>query len=267
MLKDASHKPELTCNLLYPSISNHADHALSVNPVSGVEKKTPSGCALHSHNVYKAGIVVFRENKNNLQTLVVRSANGGWGFPKGSRKRTENILETALRELWEETGLERDDIRLLQLSFVDEGKKPKGAHGLETAGAAGTSSPRKRPTLTRYFVAVVANDKVNRFHFDRSEILSVRWASVSATESLLRPSRKRVLSRACRTLDQYEKESRASIAGSPPAVSALRPPAVCELDQQLGALLIAPLSSPYTVTDAPCVSIPSASKSIPLAKL
>jgi hypothetical protein len=36
MLKDASPRPELTCNLLYPA---HSDQALSVNPVSGVEKK------------------------------------------------------------------------------------------------------------------------------------------------------------------------------------------------------------------------------------
>ncbi len=91
---------------------------------------------------------------------------------------------------------------------------------------------------------MVANEKVDRFQFDRSEILNVRWASVSATEALLRPSRKRVLGAACRTLQAFESQTRGSVN----VREQPRAPAVCELDQQLGALLIAPLPSPYAVT-------------------
>ncbi len=48
-----------------------------------------------------AGGVVFNKN----QVLVLQRKNGNWVLPKGHIERGENIEETAIREVEEETGI------------------------------------------------------------------------------------------------------------------------------------------------------------------
>lgn len=52
------------------------------------------------------GFIVYRQNKETLEYLVVRALNGDRGFPKGHVEAGETELETAIRELKEETHLE-----------------------------------------------------------------------------------------------------------------------------------------------------------------
>lgn len=141
-------------------------------------------------------------NGAKLQTLMVCARRSGiWSFPKGRRKKSENILENALRELTEETGLCREHIRLLNFTFIDE------------------RSPAK-DTRTRYFVAVVNSDvePPEQFRFNKNELSAVRyeiktssrrdthidchysWVNVSASSALLKPSRRKVLAAAHHTL-------------------------------------------------------------------
>jgi len=42
--------------------------------------------------------------------LIVKQQNGDWGFPKGHAEKDEADTEAALRELFEETGIERADL-------------------------------------------------------------------------------------------------------------------------------------------------------------
>ena len=52
------------------------------------------------------GAVVTRKVGNGIEILLIRHKNGGhWAFPKGHVERDETETETALREIWEETGL------------------------------------------------------------------------------------------------------------------------------------------------------------------
>lgn len=53
------------------------------------------------------GAVVFRRYHGNLELLLIRHANGGhWSFPKGHVEPGETEIQTALREVKEETGLD-----------------------------------------------------------------------------------------------------------------------------------------------------------------
>ena len=47
-----------------------------------------------------AGIIVF----DNDKTILVQTKAGRFSFPKGKRNKSESELETAWRELQEETG-------------------------------------------------------------------------------------------------------------------------------------------------------------------
>ncbi len=51
------------------------------------------------------GAVVFTRENGQILYLLIRNKNGSWGFPKGHMEAGERELETAAREIWEETGL------------------------------------------------------------------------------------------------------------------------------------------------------------------
>lgn len=52
------------------------------------------------------GFVVYRNVQGQRQYLLIRSTNGEYGFPKGHMEAGETELQTAVRELKEETNLE-----------------------------------------------------------------------------------------------------------------------------------------------------------------
>lgn len=130
--------------------------------------------------------------------MVCARRSGVWSFPKGRRKKSENILENALRELTEETGLSREHIRLLNFTFIDERNPAKD-------------------TRTRYFVAVVNSDvePPEQFRYNKNELSAVRWVNVSASSALLKPSRRKVLAAAHHTLLHRDAPVMPLLAGPP----------------------------------------------------
>ena len=53
------------------------------------------------------GALVFRRFHGNTELLLIKHANGGhWSFPKGHVESGETEVETALREITEETGID-----------------------------------------------------------------------------------------------------------------------------------------------------------------
>lgn len=58
------------------------------------------------------GIIPLYQDYDGYKLLVIQNANGGhWGFPKGHAEAGETPLETALRELQEEVGIEAINIQ------------------------------------------------------------------------------------------------------------------------------------------------------------
>ncbi|NIK77381.1 diadenosine hexaphosphate hydrolase (ATP-forming) [Paenibacillus castaneae] len=53
-----------------------------------------------------AGGVVYRRIEGELQIQLIQDRYGKVSLPKGKMENGETIEETALREIWEETGLE-----------------------------------------------------------------------------------------------------------------------------------------------------------------
>ena len=52
-----------------------------------------------------AGFVVFREEEGKIKYLLLQYRKKHWGFPKGHIEKGETLIETALRETREETGI------------------------------------------------------------------------------------------------------------------------------------------------------------------
>ena len=51
------------------------------------------------------GAIVYTYENSTIKYVIIRSKEGIYGFPKGHIEGTESELETALREISEETGL------------------------------------------------------------------------------------------------------------------------------------------------------------------
>ncbi len=53
------------------------------------------------------GAIVFRKFHGNTELLLIKHANGGhWSFPKGHVEEAETEVQTAVREVKEETGID-----------------------------------------------------------------------------------------------------------------------------------------------------------------
>ncbi len=53
------------------------------------------------------GAIVYRKHHGNIEILLIKHVNSGhWSFPKGHVEENETEVETAKREIKEETGLD-----------------------------------------------------------------------------------------------------------------------------------------------------------------
>ncbi len=58
------------------------------------------------------GIIPIFKNKDDFYILLVKNSKGGhWGLPKGTPEKDEKPIDTARRELFEETGVKDINIK------------------------------------------------------------------------------------------------------------------------------------------------------------
>lgn len=120
------------------------------------------------------GIIVFDEDK----TLLVITNSGNYSFPKGKRNKNETDLETAWRELEEESGLTPENVELIKNYYIDE------------------LSIKGFPSV-RYFVGYLVK-KPELLRFNVKELQSVEWYNISEVYEIskFKPIRKTILQNA-----------------------------------------------------------------------
>lgn len=74
---------------------------------------------------YSAGLVLFYQEQNNREYLILHYTAGHWDFPKGHIEEGESKHQAALRELKEETGLEATILEGFEDSFSYWHRFPK----------------------------------------------------------------------------------------------------------------------------------------------
>jgi 8-oxo-dGTP pyrophosphatase MutT (NUDIX family) len=60
-----------------------------------------------------AGFVIFRRTTDGVKFLLLYRRGSYWNFPKGHFKPGERTIDTALRELEEETGIKKSELRIV----------------------------------------------------------------------------------------------------------------------------------------------------------
>ncbi len=108
------------------------------------------------------GVIPVRPFGKIFQVLLIQQKKGEhWGFPKGHPEKDESPQQAAIRELKEETGIER--IRLIPHREILEETYTFLKEGI--------------PTLktVRYFIGEVLEETV---YIQAEEILSFRWIHI-----------------------------------------------------------------------------------------
>ncbi len=122
------------------------------------------------------GAVIFRGTGQKRQFLLIKNLYGKhWGFPKGHMEHGETELETAAREVLEETGLR---VELLE-------------------GFREISSYHPRPKISKRVVFFLGRATVGDVIIQEAEIERFRWVSYSGAMDMFRfENDRRVLTRA-----------------------------------------------------------------------
>ena len=137
---------------------------------------------------HSCGAVVFREDNGERKYLLICGGAGFWGFPKGHIEEGETEEETALREIWEETGCE---------VCILDGFRTEDAHALEREGKPDTIK------FITYFIASCEDPTINPHD---SEVSEARWVDINTAEKLFQfESSKRILREADRFLAGMDK--------------------------------------------------------------
>ncbi len=129
------------------------------------------------------GAIVYRRFHGNIEILLIRHINSGhWSFPKGHVEGDETELETAKREIKEETGLD---------VIIDQ-----------TFRETVSYSPRRdTQKIVVYFLALARNYD---FVPQEEEIAEIRWVDiVRAARMLTYENDKTIVNKARAAIKQH----------------------------------------------------------------
>ena len=110
------------------------------------------------------GAIVYRKFHGNIELLLIKNQNGGhWSFPKGHVEGTETEVETAVREIMEETGIQV----ALDTSF---------RHVI-------TYAPKKE--TTKDVIYFLARALTYDYTPQEEEIAQIKWVEINHATSIL----------------------------------------------------------------------------------
>ena len=107
--------------------------------------------------IKSCGIIPILKQKNKIKFLLIRHQVGHWSFPKGRMEKDETEIETAKRELIEETNIK--DFKILDNLYFTEKYSFKEGN-------------KKYDKQVKYFVALIKNPKVKILE---AELQDYKW--------------------------------------------------------------------------------------------
>jgi tRNA nucleotidyltransferase (CCA-adding enzyme) len=126
---------------------------------------------------FSYGAVVYKLQSGIPVFLLVNSKqNKIWGFPKGHPENNESEKKTAMREIFEETGIKK-------IKFIKNFKQEDIYIISSTVNRTRNWKIEKHSV---YFLAVSLEDSLgSTFAFDKNEILEIKWGNINEAQNLL----------------------------------------------------------------------------------
>lgn len=161
-----------------------------------------------------AGVFIVKDTGGIPQVLLVESKrkNYQFSFPKGKRNKGENTLDTAKRELYEETGLVEDDYDLFPEKWYVEHRSDTG-----------------KPHIV-YYMAHLKNLQAVLNPIDTKEIISANWFTPEEIYGMRRSfylQRRQITTRAIRDyktrwlVNNVQRSSSFTFPPSPPSSNSI----------------------------------------------
>jgi len=123
-------------------------------------------------------IPIFRESDDSYSFLLIHHTKGHWAFPKGHQEEGELLLDTARRELEEETGIKNVEI--------DDRKEFTENYSFEEGGT-------HHYKTVCYFIGII-KDKITPSPKTTDEIEDAKWFSYEeASDQLTFPEAQNLL--------------------------------------------------------------------------
>ena len=111
------------------------------------------------------GAVIFHKKNHNIKILLLKHVFGDhWSFPKGHVEGDESELQTAIREIKEETGLDH-------ISFYD--------------GFRYSVNYIPRPDINKEVIYFLAQSKSMVVIPQESEIAEIKWVDIHSAENVV----------------------------------------------------------------------------------
>ena len=137
---------------------------------------------------YASGVIVFYRFSNKIKYLLLKHRQGHWAFCKGHKNSGEAKIDTAKRELREETGITKINF-LKKSALFRESYTMKNGYGM------------KKLKINDYFIAESKKKKVT---VDGKEILNYRWCGYDAALNQITFNQsKAVLKKANKLIEEY----------------------------------------------------------------
>lgn len=134
------------------------------------------------------GVIPVYRKDGRTYFLLIRHNSGHWAFPKGHAEPGESEIETARRELREETGI--CDVTLCPEPVFEEGYTKAAWH-----------DPRQTVSKTvRYFLGIVHDPRVR---IQVAEIQDYKWVTYDEARAIITfDSSRRLLEQAAQVLER-----------------------------------------------------------------
>lgn len=136
---------------------------------------TPKPALEQSFGIIPLYKPLYKSERAGIQFLLIQHHAGHWAFPKGHADPGETELQTARRELREETGL--DDVLLITSPVFEE------HYTLNRRG-----QPREK--IVRYWIGYVQTQKVM---VQEEEVRDHTWATLDEARKLITYSQSKKL--------------------------------------------------------------------------
>lgn len=126
------------------------------------------------------GAVVIRKKDNKIDTLLIQMLGGHWSFPKGHVENNETEIETALREIKEETNLDVVvDTRFREIT---------------------TYSPK--PEVLKDVIYFIAISKSDDYTIQETELKAAKWVDIyEAVSNVTYEDDKKILKKAIKYIE------------------------------------------------------------------
>ncbi len=126
------------------------------------------------------GAIVIRKKDNRVDTLLIQMLGGHWSFPKGHVENNETEIETALREIKEETNLDVAlDTRFREIT---------------------TYSPK--PEVLKDVIYFIAISKSDNYIIQETELKAAKWVDIyEAVSNVTYEDDKKILKKAIKYIE------------------------------------------------------------------